>query len=138
MPFFRSLMLAERDMRALRLAAAFCTLLLTARVLPAVLSWRHSEMERARLQVAALSSAREQSKYASVVRDPLAARDVLLASMDSAFIRPRGDNSPGAELVEFLTDAAERTKVLVSSIRIESASDSAAKSTLGRAAALSP
>lgn len=132
MPSFRRLALAERDKRALRLAAAFCTLLLTARVLPAVLSWRHSEMERARLQVAALSSALEQSKYASVVRDSLAARHAVLASMDSAFIRPRGDNSPGAELVEFLTDAAEKTEVLVSSIRIESASDSGTKGTLGR------
>lgn len=132
MPSFRSWTLAERDKRALRIAAAFCTALLTARVLPVVLLWRRSEMERARLQVAELSSAREQSKHAGLMRDSLAARHVLLAGMDSAFIRPRGDNSPGAELVEFLTDAAEKTNILVSSITIESASDSAAKATLGR------
>jgi hypothetical protein len=132
MPSFRSLTLAERDKRALRLAAAFCTLLLTTRVLPAVLSWRRGEMERARLEIAGVSSAREQSKHASLLRDSLAARQARLAAMDSAFIRPEGANAPGAELVEFLTDAAERTEVLVSSIRIESVSDSEAKATLGR------
>lgn len=132
MASLRSLTLSDRDKRALRIAAASCTLLLIARIAPPLLSWRRGAMERARLQIAGVSSTGEQSRHWSVMKDSLVARQTRLASLDSAFILPQGGNSPGTVLVEFLTDAAEKSNVLISSIRIESTSDSGAKATLRR------
>ena len=62
-----------------------------------------------------------------VLQDSLVARRVRLAALDSAFVSGEGNSSPAARLAELLTDATERTNVLLSSVRIEPTPDSGAK-----------
>jgi len=119
--------LTARDKRALSVAAMSIALLLMIRLIPALLSWRNGQVERARLQIASVLVVSYAAQGSRVVEDSLVARRVRLAALDSAFVPAVRNGSAAEALAEFLTDAAERANVLLSSVRLESAPDSAAK-----------
>jgi hypothetical protein len=62
----------------------------------------------------------------------LVSRRVRLAALDSAFVPTEGNTSAAAGLAEFLTDAAEHAKVVLSSVRLESVLDSGTNAPIGR------
>jgi hypothetical protein len=129
MPSFGDL--ADRDRRALLIAVATITGLVGIRVLPAMLQWRNTEVERSRLRIVGITAAPDEAQRARVLRDSLVARRVRLALLDSAFVPTEGNASAAEGLAEFLTGASERAKVVLSTVRLESAPDSGAKAPIG-------
>ena len=118
--------LTDRDKRALAIAAGCITLLVATRLAPPLLSWRRKELERARLAIGLASAAPVQAQRTRMLQDSLVARRVRLAALDSAFVSDEGNRSAAARLAELVTAAAERTNVLLSSVRIEPTPDSGA------------
>src|SRR5690349_5961993 len=111
--------LADRDKRALLIAVATITGLVGIRVMPAMLQWRDAEVERSRLRIVGITAAPDEAQRARVLRDSLVSRRVRLAALDSAFVPTEDNTSAAAGLAEFLTDAAARAKVVLSSVRLE-------------------
>lgn len=114
-----SLGISDRDRRTLLVGAtAVCALLVISRGIPALQRWNELQTSQATAIADVVSRTRSGAATSRSLRDSLAARRALFASLDSSLIIGPTTSSVAAGLSSILEQLAEQNSVRVSTLQM--------------------